>query len=206
MSKDPMDGLPSFAITPALDKMPRAGTEAEQLALQDLAYEMVEPFEPPSGYDIGSRLSNAWLGEHDWKVCLHLHHEVTWKGDVIAGLIAIAQRRGLPCLYGTAVSQNVRPSAVWRFPIEEDAIQRLFEVHRMDYCVLFPADRSFAVQGNDGDFVVFAGPEAFLREALPDEAFTPAFLAKVVDRVEAEHGEGSMAGVLAHYAPFMPGP
>ncbi|WP_291299210.1 hypothetical protein [Elioraea sp.] len=34
------------------------------------------------------------------------------------------------------------------------------------------------MQGNDGDVVMFAGPEEFLREALPDQEFSPAFLAR----------------------------
>jgi hypothetical protein len=204
VSKDSAEDPPSLTITPALDEMPRAGTVAEQIALQDTAYEMVETYKAPSGY-MGARLSNAWLGEHDWNVCLHIHDDLAWEGDTIRAFMAAVLRRGHAVLYGTAVSQDMRPSAVWRIPVEEDAIQRFFEAHGMNFSVLFPADRSFAVQGNDGDFAVFAGPESFLREALPDEAFTPAFLAKVVDRVEAEHGEGCMEGVLAHYAPFMLG-
>ena len=60
-----------------------------------------------------------------------------------------------------------------------------------------------SVQGNDGDFCVFAGPEAFVREALPPTAIGSAATAEVTAEVEKEHGKGCMKGVLAHYEHFM---
>jgi hypothetical protein len=194
--------LPGFNYTPALDKVPRAGTVAEQIALNDRAWEMVEPYKAPSGFS-GTRLSNAWVGAHDWRVQLYFYSALPWREGTVRGLVAAALRRSHPVLYGTAVNPAARPAAVWRIPAEGDAVERFFEAKYHTFSVLFPQDRSFAVQGNDGDFAVFAGPEAFLREALPPEAIGHAFTAEVVDNVEAEHGEGCMRNVLAHYAPFM---
>jgi hypothetical protein len=120
-------------------------------------------------------------------------------------LVGAALRRRHRFLFGTAATPSLRPSAVWRLPTEEDAIERFFEAHYLTFNVLFPADRSFAVHGNDGDFCVFAGPEAFVREALPPAAIGPAATAEVTAEVEKEHGKGCMKGVLAHYEHFMIG-
>jgi hypothetical protein len=202
MTSNPQSDLPGFTYTPALDEVPRAGTVAEQIAWQDRAWEMVEVYKAPSGYN-GARLSNAWLGAHDWRVQLYTFSALCWRPGTMSSFVSAAIRAGHSALYGTRVSPGARPTAVWRIPAEEDAVERFFEAHYHTFSVLFPADRSFAVQGNDGDFAVFAGSEAFLREALPPEAIGHSFTAEVVDGVEAEYGEGCMEGILAHYAPFM---
>ncbi|NGM22717.1 hypothetical protein G3576_22080 [Roseomonas stagni] len=69
--------------------------------------------------------------------------------------------------------------------------------------MLFPEDLSFAIHANDGDYAVYAGPEDFIRAALPPEAIGAAATANVVEGIEEEHGEGAIDGILAHYAPFM---
>jgi hypothetical protein len=200
----PTSDPPSSAGLPALDGMPRAGSPAEQIALQDSAWAMVETYKAPSGY-LGTRLSNAWLGEHDWRVQLFFYYDLAWAPGTVRGLVGAALRRRHSFLLGTAVSTAARPTAVWRLPTEEDAVERFFEAHHTTFSVLFPSDRSFAVHGNDGDFCVFAGPEAFVREALPTAAIGPAATAEVTAEVEKEHGKGCMKGVLAHYEHFMIG-
>lgn len=202
MSQTPIPEPPSTAIYPSLDQMPRAGSPAEQIALHDSAWEMVEIYTAPSGH-VGTRLSNAWLGERGWRVQLFFYRELPWEPGTVRGLVAAVLRRGYGFLLGTAVLATERPTAVWRLPVEEDAIERFFEGNYLMFNVLFPSDRAFAVQGNDGDFCVFAGPEEFIREALPPSAIGTAATAKVVEEVENEHGEGCMKGVLAHYEPFM---
>jgi hypothetical protein len=202
MDLRPNSDLPSATTYPALDGMPRAGSPAEQMALQDSAWAMLEEYRAPSGY-VGSRLSNAWLGERNWSVQLFYYRDLPWRPGTVAGLVAAALRRRHHFLFGTAVSPPSRPSAVWRLPAEEDAVERFFEAHYLTFSVLFPPDRSFAVHGNDGDFCVFAGPEPFVREAFPPAAIGAATTADVVAEVEKEHGKGCMKGVLTHYGPFM---
>ncbi|CAH0258741.1 hypothetical protein [Roseomonas sp. CECT 9278] len=194
--------LPGDATFPALDQMPRAGSAEQQIALQLSAVEMVEPYRAPSGHP-GMRLSNAWLGEHDWRIQMFFYRDLPWEPGRLRNLISAARRRGHATLLGTPTSLTSRPGAVWRLALEEDAIERFFEAYYLSFNLLFPADRSFAVNGNDGDFAVFAGPEAFVREAVPDGAIGAETTAEVVAEVEREHGKGCMEGVLAHYAPFM---
>jgi hypothetical protein len=202
MNENPLPELPAATNHPALDDMPRAGTTGEQIALQMGAVEMVEPYRAPSGY-LGMRLSNAWLGERDWRVQLFFYRDLAWTPGTVRNLIAAARRRSHTSLLGTATAPLLRPGAVWRMPMEEDAIERFFEAYYLIFNLLFPAERTFAVNGNDGDFAVFAGPEAFVREAVPDGAIGVATTAEVVAEVEREHGKGCMSGVLAHYRPFM---
>jgi hypothetical protein len=202
MTANPIRYPPAGTPFPALDEMTRAGSPEEQIALQLSAVEMLEPYRAPSGY-AGMRLSNAWLGERDWRIQLFFFYDLTWEPGTKRNLIAAARRRGHVSLLGTPTSPPARPGAVWHLPMEEDAIERFFEAYRLSFSVLFPADRTFALNGNDGDFAVFAGPEAFVREAVPDGAIGAATTAEVVAEVEREHGKGCMEGVLAHYAPFM---
>jgi hypothetical protein len=202
MTANPPLYPPADTTFPALDEMPRAGSAEEQIALQLSAVEMVEPYRAPSGHQ-GMRLANAWLGERDWRIQIFFYRDLPWAPGSVRNLIAAARRRGHESLLGTPTSLPSRPGAVWRLAMEEDAIERFFEAYYLSFSLLCPADRSFAVSGNDGDFVVFAGPEDFVREAVPDGAIGMAATAEVVAEVEREHGKGSMDGVLAHYAPFM---
>jgi len=202
MASTAIQGPPSTAVYPSLDAMPRAGSATQQIALHDSAWEMVETYHAPSGHK-GTRLSNEWLGTHDWRVQLFYFRDLAWEAGTVRGLVAASRRRGHRFLFGTAVSPVARPTAVWQLPIEEDAIERFFEPHHSTFTVLFPADRSFAVHGNDGDFSTFAGPERFIREALPESAIGRAATAAVRAEVEKEHGKGCMKDVLIHYEPFM---
>lgn len=202
MNSDPGSQPRSGAVLPSLGDMQRAGSPTEQLALQDSAWEMLETYTTPSGA-IRTRLSNNWLGERDWRVQLFFQYHLAWEPEAIGPLIAALRRRQHLTLLGTVVQPGVlRRSAVWRVPVDEDGIGRFFEAHYAVFHMLFPRDRSFAVHANDGDFSVFAGPEDFVRDALPPEAIGARGTAEVVRVVETEHGKGCMDGILAHYAPF----
>lgn len=163
---------------------------------------MVEACTGPSGH-VGTRMSNAWLGERDWTVQFFFYRDLAWNPGATSRLVASALRRGQRFLLGTAVSPAFRPTAVWRLPTDEDSVERFFEANYRICNILFPADRSFAVHGSDGDFCTFAGPESFIREALSDEAIGTEATAAVVAEVEREYGKGCMKGTLAHYEAFM---
>ncbi|SFK90678.1 hypothetical protein SAMN02745775_11089 [Falsiroseomonas stagni DSM 19981] len=195
------DPRPGCFLQP-LGPMPRAGTPAQQIALQDRAWTMLELYETPSGRP-GTRLSNAWLGAQGWRVQM-VDHFSLWKEEFVAPLNAAARRRGHEFLLGTVVQPGVlRVSAVWHVATDPDPTSRFFEAHEAGFHMLFPEDLSFAIHANDGDYAVYAGPEEFIRAALPPEAIGAAATADVVEGIEEEHGEGAIDGILAHYAPFM---
>jgi hypothetical protein len=202
MNAAPISDLPAMTTYPALDGMPRAGSTSQQIALQNSAWEMVETCTGPSGH-AGTRMSNAWLGARGWAVQLFFYRDLAWRPGASRGLVASALRNGQRILLGTAVSPAFRPTAVWRLPTEEDSIERFFEANSGICNVVFAEDRSFAVHGSDGDFCTFAGPESFIRAALPADNIGPSATAEVVAEVEKEYGLRSMDGMLAHYQPFM---
>ena len=209
MATDPY-ALPGRTNSPALENMPHAGSIAEQIALHERARAMVEIYTCPSGHP-GTRLSIAWLGERDWLVQLLPFHELAWGHQNLlpdgksacARLAALAQRSGESSLLGTMLAPAISPSVVWRMSLDEDSLERFFEGHYLVGHMLFPANFAFAVHGNDGDFCTYAGPESFIREALPAERIGPAATAQVIADVEAEHGAGRMDGVIAHLRPLM---
>jgi hypothetical protein len=182
--------------------MPRAGSPAEQIALQDRAWTMLEVFDTAAGRK-GTRISNAWLGEKGWRVQL-VDQSSMWKEEWVEPFTKAARLAGHPHLFGTyAETGDFRVSAVWRVAADPDPTSRFFEAHYAGFHMLFPADLSFAIHANEGDYAVYAGPEDFLRQALPPEAIGAAATAEVVEEIEEEHGEGTIDGILAHYAPFM---
>ncbi len=204
---DPMHEPPTAEPRPGcflepLGPMLRAGTPAQQIALQDRAWTMLELYETPAGRE-GTRLSNARLGMHGWRVQI-VDHYLMWKEEWVAPLVAASRRRGHDFLLGTVVQPGLlRVSAVWRVAADPDPTSRFFEAHYAGFHMLFPEDLSFAIHANEGDYAIYAGPEDFLREALPPEAIGAAATADVVEGIEEEHGEGAIDGILAHYAPFM---
>ncbi len=185
-----------------LGPMPRAGTPEQQIALQNGAWTMLELYETPAGRQ-GTRLSNAWLGQKAWRVQIVGHYHM-WEEKWVAPLVAATRRRGHDFLLGTTVQPGfLRVSAVWRVSADPDPTSRFFEAHYAGFHMLFPEDLSFAIHANEGDYAVYAGPEDFIRAALPPEAIGAAATADVVEGIEEEHGEGAIDGILAHYAPFM---
>jgi hypothetical protein len=186
------DDLPSSGYTPTIADIPRAGSVAEQVAFHDSAWRMVETYTCPSGYP-GTRVSNAWLGEHGWVVQLLPFFELAWgnrfhlpDGSTACDRLArLAQQHAAGGILGTMLAPGTRPSAVYRMPLDADSIERFFEAHRHCCHMAFPPDFFFAVHANDGDFCTYAGPEAFIREALPAERIGPAATAKVIADVEA---------------------
>ncbi len=185
-----------------LGPMPRAGSPSEQITLQDRAWTMLEVFETAAGRK-GTRLSNAWLGEKGWRVQL-VEQASMWKEEWVEPFTRAARLGGYRHLFGTYVETgDFRVSAVWRVATDPDPTSRFFEAHYTGFHMLFPADLSFAIHANEGDYAVYAGPEEFIRAALPPEAIGAAATADVVEGIEEEHGEGAIDGILAHYAPFM---
>ena len=177
-----------------------------QLALRDRAFEMLEVFNTRSGLP-GTRLSNAWLGEHDWRVQLLPHWDLRYSEplEFFGPLTAALQRRGIPNLYGTFVSASTitSPTAVWHIPAEAALISNFFEAHRNGFHIPVPEDRSFAIHGHEDVRAAFAGPEAFLREALLPEFQGEGALADLKDAMDEEYGEAAFAAVLDHYGPFL---
>ncbi len=206
MTQDESDDLPGPCLEEFMDGMAHIPGRAAQMALRDKAYEMLEFYSTPSGRP-GTRLSNAWLGEHDWRVQLLQHWDIRNSGpsDMFVPLVAALQRRGTTHLCGTYVSgkDSTPPTAVWRIPLEARRISSFFEAHRYGFHIVFPEDRSFAIHATEDVDAAFAGPEAFLREALLPEFQGEAALADLKDAMDEEYGEAAFASVLAHYGPFL---
>ena len=206
MTQDDSDDLPGPCLDEFMVGLAHIPGRAAQMALRDKAYEMLEVFKTQSGVP-GTRLSNAWLGEHDWRVQLLRHWDIGNGGPPgrFEPLVAALQRRGITHLCGTYVSgkDGAPPTAVWRIPLEAKRISGFFEAHCYGFHILFPEDRSFAIHAMEDVCAAFTGPEAFLREALLPEFQGEAALADLKDAMDEEYGEAAFASVLAHYGPFL---
>jgi hypothetical protein len=190
------------ALGEAIAHFVRAGAPANQLALQDRAWTMLEIWTLPDAFP-GSRLANEWLGEKGWLLQVAPQREM-WKPEWVIPFAEACARRGHVELFGTAAETgDLRHSAVWRVPTNADDISRFFESHYACFSVLFPADLSFAIHCTDGDFATYAGPESFLREALPPEALGPRATAAAIAYVNPELTEADWDDFLAPYRPFM---
>lgn len=196
--------LPSGAVLPSMGGLSRAGSSGEQAALQDRAWTMLEMFKTNGG-EARTRLSNDWLGSHDWRVQITSHYKLA--SPEIADfrrLTNVIRTSGETGLLGTVVEPGeLRHSAVWYLPIDGDAIGRFFEAHYARFHMLYPPDLRFAIHANDGDYAFLAGPKAFVRAALEAGDIGPAATSRVVAAIEDEHGSGCMDSILEHYAPFM---
>jgi hypothetical protein len=186
----------------AIAHLSQAGSTKEQEALRELAWTMLEIWTLPDGYS-RTRFANAWLGDQGWQVQIAPQREM-WKPDWVAGLAKAAARRGQVELLGTAVETGeFRDAAIWRVPTNAEDVSRFFESHYPVFSLLFPADRSFAVHCVGGEFAVYAGPEAFLREALPPEAIGAHATAATINYVDPELTEADYADFLGPYRLFM---
>ena len=96
-----------------------------------------------------------------------------------------------------------RQSAVWLVPTNAEDISRFFESHYASFSLLFPADLSFAIHCTDGEFAVYAGSEAFLRDALPPEAIGAQATAAAIAYVDPTLTEYDHEAFLAPYRSFM---
>lgn len=204
MSQPPNEFPPAYAARwEALADMERAGGVSTQIALNDLAWEMVEEFARPGAYP-EIRLSNAWLGDHGWKVQLVPQWRLADNAEDCEALAAAAVARGKTMLLGTTVGmQDTRPAAVWRVPTEANFISLFFHGTYNTFQILYPEDCSFAVLGNEGDYAYLAGPEDFLRDALPAEWLGAGVARDVKETIEREyHAPGAFDHIAAHYAPF----
>lgn len=206
MSKQNDAELPAMCFTNVLGDMERAGGKSMQLAIREEIWPMLEFFGPP-GNAVETRFANGWLGAQDWRVQL-----VPWwllaypeTADIFDPLVAALRRRSIPALFGTYVGPTTRdaPTAVWRVPADGTSMFRFFNAHSLEYHMLFPEDRSFAILGSEDEFAVFAGPEEFLRKVLPPELIGPAATEALRVDVEDEYGKGFLDQVLAHYDPFL---
>ena len=194
----------SAEVLPSMGNLGRMGNAEEQFAWQDRAWTMLEPFVTNSGF-LRNRLANTWLGSQGWRVQMVPQYKLTgsapeWLESLLPGL----RRAGHRFLLGTVVEEGLaRHSAVWKLPIDADSIGRFFEAHYAIFHMMFPADLSFAVHANDGDYAIIAGPEPLVRSLLAPEEIGAAATARVVEDIEEEHGPGCIDGILEHYAPFM---
>lgn len=91
--------LPARCNTDIMRGMVHVDGRSAQLALRDRAFEMLEVFNTRSGLP-GTRLSNAWLGEDDWRVQPLQHRDLRYSEPLafFAPLTAALQRRGIPNL------------------------------------------------------------------------------------------------------------
>ena len=202
MPQEP-DPLPlrAYANPAAMNEVPRAGASAEQVALQDAGWEMLEAHKP-SRARLTNRLSNAWLGEHGWRAQVVPHYPLE-REEWLTPLLEAVRAAGHDTLLATDVSPGIsRPSAVWRLPLDERLMANAIQAHSLGVFLLFPEDRSFAILCDDVDTATYAGPEAFLRQALPD-AVGPAMTEEVKAGLEREYGPGAADDILAWYEPFM---
>lgn len=206
MGETKTDDLPERCDPELMSGLVHFPGRAAQLALRDKAYEMLEVFTTRSGRP-GTRLSNAWMGQHNWRVQLLQHWDIRNSGplEMFEPLVAALKRRGIPHLCGTYVDAEgiTSPTAVWRIPLEPDDISSFFEAHRYAFHMLFPEDRSFAIHATEDVDAAFAGPEAFLREAILPEFQGEAALADLRDYMEHDIDRGAFDAMLPHYAPFL---
>ena len=199
--------LPSACDVEVMAAMRHVPGREAQLALRAQAWTMLEDFRTAWGAT-GTQLANDWLGTHEWRVQL-LRQSVLASSPThrlaFSALVAVLKRRGGPMLFGTDVYVTGldKPTAVWRVALDTDSISRFFEAHRFSFHMLFPEDRSFAIHGSEDTYAVFAGPEDFLREALPSELQGAAVTADLKYYMENDFGEGALDPVLAHYDPFL---
>lgn len=181
-----------------------AGSTAQQRSLHKGAFNLLETYTTPSGLP-GTRLSNEVLGSRGWRVQLAPHyplmkHEPPWLGPLAAACSAA----GISTLFGAAVNPRENPaSSVWELGLDPDDVGLFFNLHVHNFHIVFDSQYSCALMANDGDFVAYAGPEKWLRAALPKHAIGAAATADWLEGVEGEHGAGCMNTILEHYAPFM---
>lgn len=203
MSDSPKQGeVTATLFGDAIAHLSQAGTPAEQSVLRDLGWTMLEAWHLPNA-DSGTRFANAWLGEHRWRVQIAPQREM-WKPEWVAPLAEAAARRGHEHLLGTSVETGeFRDRAIWRIPTNADDVSRFFEAHYPMFSLLFPADRSFAIHCVVGDLATYAGPEDFVREALPREAIGPHATAAAIAYVDPDLTEDDYPHILGAYRPFM---
>ena len=186
----------------AMHGVPRAGTPARQVALQDAGWEMLEAHRPARAR-LTTRLSNTWIGDNGWRAQVVPHYLMEHE-EWLTPLLAAIRVAGHEHLLGTNVSPNFpRPSAVWRLPLDERLLANAIQAHSLGVFLLFPEDRSFAILCDDVDTATYAGPEAFLRAALPADAVGAAMTQEVKEGTEQEYGPGTADDILAWYEPFL---
>lgn len=186
----------------AIAHLPQAGTPAEQHVLRDLAWEMLEVWQLPDGYS-GTRFANAWLGEHGWRVQVAPQREM-WDPVWVAPLAEAAARRGHMHLLGTSVETGeFRDRAIWRIPTNADDVSRFFEAHYPMFSILFAPDRSFAILCVGADLATYAGPEDFIRDALPPDAIGPQATAAAIAYVDPDLTEDDYPHIIGAYRPFL---
>ena len=196
--------LPFEGMVGAQHRLRPAGSTCQQRALHKGAFDQLETYTTPSGLP-GTRLSNDVLGSRGWRVQLAphyplLHHERTW----LDPLALACSNAGMTSLLGAAVNPRDEPaSSVWELGLDPDNIALFFNLHPHNFHMAFDANYSCALMANDGDYVAYAGPETWLRAALPKHAIGAAATADWLEGVEDEHGAGCMDSILEHYAPFM---
>lgn len=206
MSNNTDNDLPDQCDPDIMRGMRHVTGRNAQLALRAEAFAMLEDFTIHPGLS-GTRLSNDWLGHRRWRVQLLRHSDLRNIGPegMFDALGVALERRAVTALLGTYADGEgiASPTAVWRIPVDRDLIPCFFEAHCHSFHILFPEDRSFAIHGSEDVYAAFAGPEAFLREALPPEFQGEAALADLAAYMNHDFGEGAFEAILPHYAPFL---
>jgi len=88
-------------------------------------------------------------------------------------------------------------------PVEGRVLGLYFNAYQINRSLLYSKALDFAVYAFEGIYAVYAGPEYFVRAALPYSAVGAAATQWVRECVEEDHGPGYLDGILEHYAPFM---
>ncbi len=146
----------------------RAGSREQQVKLLNEACEMLEAFRTPGGLP-GSRFSNEWLGHNGWKVQMVPSIGYKLPGEELLGpLLPALLGLGVSKLFGASLYPTLpKLSPVWELDWTEDQLDYFFNIHRFGYHIVWDEKLRFAIHGNDGYYDVYAGPEEFVRAALP---------------------------------------
>ncbi len=174
-----------------------AGNRARQVVLNDAAWEMIEG----GTIDTASRLSGDWLRRQGWSVALTSIYKTEETDDRLA---AAFRRHGRPDLVMVVVSggQVPRPSAVFRFPAEGDALRRAIASTPGNDLAIFPEDRSLLLFVAEDRYIAIAGPPGFLRDAI-DPKIARDGLAETIGMSRANPTGDWFAEELDHYRPFL---
>ncbi|WP_353213381.1 hypothetical protein [Rhodovarius sp.] len=195
---------PSGAVLPSLGEIPRAGSPQHQRAYLDAGWLMLETFRYRSGL-LGSRMSNAWLGERGWRVQLIAHWDLAaLDANSTTPLIGAVRDMGANSLLGGVFEPPPdRPAAIWRMQVTPDHLGRFFEAHDGRTVMAFDEGRSFAIHSDAQHYAICCGPPWFVRAALPEGWIGEDATDQLRQDVEVEFGKGCLDNILEHYAPFM---
>ncbi|MBC9208416.1 hypothetical protein IBL26_16335 [Roseomonas aerophila] len=194
-----------------------AGTEDEQRRLSLIAWEAMEVWGPP-GREAWTRISSKWLAENRWRVGLG--------GYVIPhNALSIEQAiraRGHRSILATQVDGRLlRPSAVWRLPVDLADMDHVRQNHFGAAVLFFTEERDFLIHCDGDESTAYAGPPDFVNAAMqswlgpdpekPDLLPAPSIQAATENMLEtmretlsgSEGGQFQAAEFERHHRPFL---